>query len=405
MSTFLRAFGPPLVLTAPLTVGLSITGTPGPFTLNQLDFAYPIIGAGATVSAPVIYRYTDFLIEVWRKLRQWIFDAGVAQGLVPVGTVADVQFTLEVTFPNDQNALYSDAVRVNLRIPSAGLGFVGTAITAMSAQGPATASAWGHLLGLYQQSAASSAFVLTLGIWRRDGLFQPRGLTVLLRSEQDSGEYEERQDYRTVVLGSGAVIPYNYGFAEVRRDLRLVSLDPSELAPQFHLGSLLAIDVTRTHLTFPNPIISGAGGSGVLGIGSTPPGLQTDRLQIGDIVRVAEQWWSRVRLITIPAPPATIDVTLWEAIPANINPVSGAPIYLVSEVHAILLESLRMGGLFVYDVDDVSGQWRASGPLYYLRGEGKLLLQFDRQQPQAADRYAFGFNLVRSSAPGLVVVS
>lgn len=403
MSTFLRAFGPPVVLTAPLTLGLSITGTPGPFTLNQVDAAFPIIGAGATPSAPVRYRYTDFLIEVWRKLRQWIFDAGVAQGLTPVGTVADVQFTVEVTFPNDQNALYNNATRVNLRLVA--LGFTGTAITSVNAVGPALASAWGPLLGLYQASASLFAFTLTGGAWRLDGQFQPRNFSVLLRSEQDSGEYEERQDYRTVVLGSGQVVPYNYGFAEVRRDLRVVSLHPFVLAPQFHVGSLLAIDATRTILSFPNPIKSGAGGSGVLGIGSTPPGLQTDRLLAGDIVRVAEQWVSRVRLVQIPAPPAPILVFLWEVIPTNINPVAGAPIYKAGDFHALLLESLRLGGLFVYDVDDVSGEFRASGPLYHLRGVGKLLLQFDRQNPQASDRYSFGMNLVRSSAPGLVVVS
>lgn len=404
MSTFLRAFGPPQLLTAPLTLGLTITGTPGPFTLNQLDFPYPIIGVGATPSSPVIYRYTDFLIEVWRKLRQWIFDAGVAQGLVPIGTVDDVEFTVEVVFPDDQNDLYNNATRINLRLVA--LGFVGTAITAVSAVGPVLASAWGPLLGLYQASASLSAFAFSGGAWRLDGQFQPRGFSVLLRSEQDSGEYEERQDYRTMVLGSGQVVPYNYGFAEVRRDLRLVSLHPFVLAPQFHLGSLLAIDVTRTHLLFPNPIRAGAGGSGVLGIGSTPPGLQTDRVAIGDMIRVAEQWVSRVRLVAIPAPPAPIDVTLWEPVPVNINPVPGAPIYKVGDFHALLLESLRLGGLFVYDVDDVSGEFRASGPLYHLRGEGKLMLAFERQNPQASDRYSFGMQLVRSSAqPGLVVVS
>lgn len=403
MSTFLRAFGPPLVLTAPLTIGLVITGTPGPFALNQVDAPYPVIGSGATLLSPVKYRYTDFLIEVWRKLRQWIFDAGVAQGLTPIGTVDDVQFTLEVTFPNSSISLYHDAVRVNLRLVN--LGFVGVTVTSVTAQNSGAASAWGHLLGLYQETASIQSFTLSGGAFRLNGQFQPRHLTVLLRSEQDSGEYEERQDYRTVVLGSTRVIPYNYGFAEVRRDLRLVSLHPFELAPQFHLGSLLAIDVTRTHLTFPNPDLTGAGGSGVLGLGSTPPGLQTDRLAVGDIVRVAEQWVGRVRLISIPAPPAPIDVTLWERVPNNINPGAGAPIYKVSEVHTMVLESLRLGGLFVYDVDDVSGEWRASGPLYLLRGEGKLLLAFDRQSPQASDRYSFGLNLVRSGSPGLVVVS
>lgn len=405
MGTFLRAFGPPVVLTAPLTLGLSIVGTPGPFTLNQIDAAYPIIGATATPSAPVKYRYTDFLIEVWRKLRQWIFDAGVAQGLAPVGTVNDVQLSLSVTYPNDSNAIYNDSVRVNLSIPSAGLGFVGTAITSLNAVGPALASAWGPLLGLYQASASLFAFTLGAGVWRLNGQFQPRGLSVLLRSEQDSGEYEERQDYRTTVLGSGQVIPQNYGFAKVMRDLRLVSLHPFELAPQFHVGALHSIDATRTHLFFPNPVVSGAAASGVSGIGSTPSGLQIDRLGVGDVVRVAEQWVSRVRSITIPAPPGLIDVLLWEPVPSNIVPAVGAPVYRVSEVHAMVLESIRLGGLFVYDVDDSSGEWRASGPLYLLRGEGKLLLKFERQAPQAADRYAFGLDLVRSSAPGLVVVS
>lgn len=406
LSTFLRAFGPPIVLTAPLTIGLIITGTPGPFTLNQLDSAYPIIGAGATVAAPVIYRYTDFLIEVWRALRAWIFAAGVAQGLVPVGTANDVQLSLTVTFPNDQNDLYNNATRITLSIPAAGLGFVGTAITGVIIQNSGTTSAWAHLLGLFAESDPSGGMALALGVFRKDGEFQPRGLTVLLRSEQDSGEYEERQDYRTVVLGSGKVVPYNYGFAEVRRDLRLVSLHPTELAPQFHLGVFLSLDVTRFFVHAPNPDTTGAGGSGVFGIGSTPPGLQTDRIAVGDYLRLAEQWVGRVRDISVPLPgTGDIEIELWEAVPANIAPAPGAPIYKLSEVHALLLESLRLGGLFVYDVDDVSGQWRASGPLYQLRGEGKLLLQFERQQPQAADRYAFGFNLVRSSAPGLVVVS
>ena len=405
MGTLLRAFGPPVILTAPLTLGLTITGTPGPFTLNQLDFPYPIIGVGATPSAPVKYRYTDFLIEVWRKLRQWIFDAGVAQGLAPVGTVADAHLSLSVTYPTDSSALYNSAARVNLSIPAAGLGFVGTAITSVNAVGPILASAWGPLLGLYQASASLQAFALFLGVFRLNGQFQPRGLSVLLRSEQDSGEYEERQDYRTTVLGSGQVLPYNYGFAKVMRDLRLVSLHPFELAPQFHLGTLLSIDVTRTQIFFPNPVTSGSAGSGVSGIGSTPAGLQFDRLAAGDVVRVAEQWISRVRLVTIPAPPALITVDLWEPVPSNIAPAAGAPVYRVSEVHALVLESMRLGGLFVYDVADDTGEWRASGPLYLLRGEGKLLLKFERQQPQAADRYAFGLDLVRSSAPGLVVVS
>lgn len=340
---------------------------------------------------------------MWRKLRQWIFDAGVAQGLVPIGTVADVEFTVEVVYPNNQNALYNDATRINLRL--AALGFVGAVITSVNAVGPVLASAWGPLLGLYQSSASLFAFVFSGGAWRLDGQFQPRGLSVLLRSEQDSDEYEERQDYRTMVLGSGQVVPCNYGFAEVRRDLRLVSLHPFELAPQFHLGTLLSIDVTRTVLSFPNPTRTGAGGSGVLGIGSVDPGIQTDRVSPGDIVRVSEQWVARVRSITIPAPPTPVTIALWEVIPSNIVPPVGAPIYKVSDFHALLLESLRLGGLFVYDVDDTSGEWRASGPLYHLRGEGKLLLQFDRQQPQAADRYAFTIGLTRSSAPGLVVVS
>jgi hypothetical protein len=395
-----------LVLTSPIVVGVSITGTsPGPFTLDSTVFAFPIIGTGATASNPVIYRYTDFLIEVWRKIRQWIFDAGVAFGLVPVGTVADVQFSLSVTYPNDQNDSYHDAVRINLSIPQLGLGFVGATITAMSCLGLPTSSRWGHLLGLYQENAASNVFTLASGVFTRAGQFQPRHLAVLLRSEQDSGEYEERQDYRTSVLGSGRVIQHNYGFAEVRRDLRLVSLHPFELAPQFHVGALSSIDVTRTRLFFPNPIVSGSGGSGVSGIGSTPTGLQTDRVAIGDILRISEQWVSRVRLVTIPAPPAPIDVTLWEIVPSNINPPLGAPIYKVSEVHSFVLESLRLQGLFVYDVDDVSGEWRPSGPRYHMRGAGKLLLQFDRQQPQAADRYAFSLNLVRNSAPGLVEVA
>lgn len=338
-------------------------------------------------------------------MRQWIFDAGVAFGLVPVGTVSDVELSLSVTYPDDQNEIYHDAVRVSLSIPAVGLGFLGATITAMSCLGQPTADRWGHLLGLYQEVAASQAFVLAGGVFTRAGQFQPRGLTVLLRSEQDSGEYEERQDYRTVVLGSGRVIQHNYGFAEVRRDLRLVSLHPFELAPQYHVGSLLSIDVTRTHLLFANPTVSGAGGSGVSGIGSTPTGLQTDRVSIGDVLRIAEQWVSRVRLVTIPAPPAPIDVTLWEVIPSNISPPVGAPIYKISEVHALVLEAVRQEGLFVYDVDDLSGEWRASGPQYHLRGEGTLLLRYDRQLPQASDRYSFGLSLVRNSNPGLEVVS
>jgi hypothetical protein len=406
LTTFLRAFGPPVVLTSPLTIGLVITLLPGPVVLNHLDAAYPILGVGATVSAPVVYRFTDFCIEVWRKLRQWIFDAGLAQGLAPVGTVQDVQLSLDVTFPNDQNDLYNNQTRVTLRIPALGLGFVGTTITIVLLQNSGTTSAWCHLLGLFGESDASGGMALALGVFRKVGEFQPRGITVLLRSEQDSGEYEERQDYRIVTLGSGKVQPYNFGFAEVRRDLRLVSLHPFELAPQFHIGTFLSIDVTRYFVRLPNPDTNGSGGSGVFGMGSTPPGFQSDRLSVGDYLRVAEQWVGRVRDIAIPLPgTGDIELELWEAIPLNINPSLGAPLYKLSEVHALVLESLRLQGLFVYDVDDLSGEWRASGALYHLRGAGRLLLQFDRQQPQAADRYAFSLALVRSSAPGLVVVS
>jgi hypothetical protein len=346
------------------------------------------------------------LIEVWRKLRQWIFDAGVAFGLVPVGTVNDVQLSLEVDYPNDQLTIYRDAVRINLI--QGRIGFIGATITSMSAQDSAPASNWGYLLGLFQESAASFAFTFSGGVWRLDGQFQPRFISVLLRSEQDSGEYEERQDYRTVTLGSGRVIAHNYGFAAVYRDLRLVSLHPFELAPQYHIGSMLSIDITRTRVNFPNPDTDGAGGSGVLGLslsGTVRPSFMGDKIAAGDMVRVAEQWVSRVRSVTIPAPPAPAEILFWEQIPTNIAPVAGAPIYKISEVHAFVLESLRLQGLFVYDVDDTSGLWRPSGPLYQLRGAGKLLLRFDRQTPQASDRFSFGLDLVRASDPQLQVLS
>jgi hypothetical protein len=405
MSTFLRAFGPPVVLTAPLTIGLIISGTPGPFTLNSTDSAYPVIGTGATPTNPIKYRYTDFLVEVWRKLRQWIFDAGVAEGLTPVGTVDDVELSLDVIYPNDCNALFVNEVRINLRIPDTGLGFVGTSITAISIANAAPATAWGHYLGLHQETTVNQAWTSSLGVWRKDGVFQPRYISVLLRSEQDSGEYEERQDYRTTVLGSGAVVPYNYGFAEVRRDLKIVSLHPYELAPQFHIGSFHSFDVTRRRVRFANPVVSGANSSGVFGMGSSKLSFQADRISVGQYIRVAEQWVSRVQSITIPAPPALIEVLLWDIVPTNITPSAGSPIYRASEMHAIVLESLRLGGLFVYDVTDDTGEWRSSGPLYQMRGGGKLLLQFDRQTPQASDRYNFPLNLVRSGAPGLVEVA
>lgn len=408
MSVFYRAFGPPVVLTAPLTIGLSITGNPGPFTLNHVDAAYPIIGAGATVDDPVLYRYTDFLIEVWRKLRQWIFDAGVAQGLTPVGTVQDVELTLEVTFPDNQNEVFDNQVRVSLSIPAAGLGFTGATITSAFVinDGTGGTSFWCPYLGLTGETDGNKGFLLSSGVFTAAGEFQPRYFTVILRSEQDSGEYEERQDYTTRTLGDGSVVAYNFGFAEVRRDLRVVSLMPGDLAPQFHLGPLKEIDVTRTILSFPNPDTTGANGSGVIGLGSTPPGLQTDRLAVGDYVRVAEQWVGRVKDISNPAPGVgDIDVELYDVIPDNIEPAEGAPIYLISGMHALILESLRLDGLFVYDVDDTTGEFRASGPLYKIRGAGKLLLKFERQNPQASDLYNFMLNLVRSSNPGLTMVS
>lgn len=383
MPTAYRALGTVVKVTSTITLTVSLRLSDGTnnLTLDSGEAAYETIAVGS-------YRLPDFAQLVASKLLAWVTAAKAA--LVPATLTSTGSPSVTLTFTPSTSAGGS---LFSLAIGPIGATFVaapsGTAAIVAHADTKIDNATGGYgPLGLVYGTATGTttrAGTVSSGTATWSGLFQPRSIFVFDRSEVDEGDAEEEQGYKAIRLADGSGSVYASGRSVTRRTLRLVDLDESVGGRPVTWGRCSALTSDRVTFTLPAPSTTSLSGI-------SSPYYQSDLATTGRYVEVGG-YVSRLRTAHATAP------VLCEEIPSSITVNSGTALNLVSEVHALHREAVRLGYLVVYDVTDDTGAIRWTSEEYMLAPESARWAGERRDLDNPL--YSFSWNLIRRDKTGI----
>jgi hypothetical protein len=390
MATSYRALGTVVKLasTATLTVSLRLSDGTNTLTLDSGEAAYGTIAAGS-------YRLADFAQLVASKLLTWVTAAKAAA--VTAGTLTSTGSpSVTLTFTPSTTAGGS---LFSLAIGPIGATFVaapsGTAAIVTHADTFIGNATDGYSpLGLVYETATGSttrAGSVSSGTATWSGLYQPRSLFVFDRSEVDEGDAEEEVEYKAILLADGSGSVYASGRSVTRRTLRLVDLDESVGGRPQTIARVASIDSDRVTLTINAP--STATLSGI-----SSPYYQSDLASAG-VGRMVELggWVSRLRSVSASS------IVLAEEVPSSVTVNAGTVLNLVSEVHALHREAVRLGYLTVYETTDSDGSIRWVSSEYMLAPESARWAGERRDVDNPL--YSYSWSLIRRDKTGLTLAS
>jgi hypothetical protein len=392
MATSYRALGTVVYLPSAvtLTITLRISDGSESVTLSSSTgngVPYLTIAAGR-------YRLADYAQIVSLKLATWIESAVAEEELNGASTLtATGSAVVTLTFTPSTTAGGS---LFSLAVSSVGGSFSGGAALIQSHAATLIDNASGAYspLGLVYETATGSttrAGAVSTGTATWSGLYQPRSLFVFDRSEVDEGDAEEESNYKAITLADGAGSVYASGRTVTRRMLRLVDLDESVAGRPQTFARVASISSDRVTLTLNNPSTSYL--SGISG-----HYYQSDMATAapGRFVEVAG-WVSRLRSASATT------LVLCEKIPSSVTVNSGSVVNLVSEVHALWRESVRLGYVTVHDSVDNTGAIRWTSSEYMLAPESARWGAERRDLDNPL--YSYSLNLIRRDKTGLTLAS
>jgi hypothetical protein len=374
-----RALGTvaPFASSTSITLTVTLSGGGGA-TLNSSDAAYP------TISASTKYRFPDLCQKIASAVQTWLFDAMTADAAVTTkpSAAADIDVTLTFTpSTTPGGSLCTLAIGPDL----GGAQISGNAATVSGVTLNASA-AW-VALGLTYDGGTATA-TINSGTATVSGLFQPRSIFVVDRTEDDSGDAEEETNLKIIRLADGTGSVYRSGRTVTTRDFRIVDLDEAGAGRALPIGRYSGFGATRDILTVPNPTTTGIlSGISNLYMDTTLP--TTGRYaEVGGFV-------SRIRSVS------ATQVRLCDLVPSSVTPPTASSINQISEMQALWVESVRLGYFVIYGINESSGALRWQSEEYMM---GSPRWQGERRSVSDG-LYSFTWSLTRRDASGLTLAS
>jgi hypothetical protein len=217
-------------------------------------------------------------------------------------------------------------------------------------------------------------------------LFQPRSIFVFERSEIDEGEDDSPAQFVAHKLASGALRTYVLGSNRIsKRRLRVVDLDPDVCGPPIEVALATGINVDRNELTIPATVTTSL--TGIEAAFSLP-----SLIPIGAYIEF-QGFVARVRSVTSTA------IQLCETIPTTITLSAYSYIRVVSEVHALWSEALRLGDILIYETSDTTGEILWYPQSYCLAGD-ETPRYFGERRDIGNALYSYTFAMLRRDIEG-----
>lgn len=371
---FLRAFGTTIRVSSALSVNIAVVITDGTNTSVYSGSALSI-AAGA-------YRTADYCSALASTIISWL-SAQIAldASVVATGTpIVDIEFIPATT---------ADGSRFSLTLVSPACDFVASSLPASFASASINnANGVFSNLGLAYRDPSFPARSATISSGEAlfSGLFQPRSIFVFERSEIDEGEDDSPAQFVAHKLASGALRTYVLGSNRIsKRRLRVVDLDPDVCGPPIEVALATGINVDRNELTIPATVTTSL--TGIEAAFSLP-----SLIPVGAYIEF-QGFVARVRSVT------STTIQLCETIPTTITLSAYSYIRVVSEVHALWSEALRLGDILVYETSDTTGEILWYPQSYCLAGD-ETPRYFGERRDIGNALYSYTFAMLRRDIEG-----
>lgn len=372
---FLRAIGTTIRLSSALSINITVTITDGGIGSSTYTGGALTIAAGS-------FRTADYCSALASTIVSWLqakiaADATVAATGTPI---VDIAFS---------PGIGADSSRFELTLVSPACDFIASSLPASfsAASINNTNGAFSNLgLAYRDPSSPTRNASIVSGEAVFSGLFQPRSIFVFERSEIDEGEDDRPAQFVAHKLASGGLRTYVLGTTRISKQrLRIVDLDPDVCGPPIEVALATSINADRNTLNIPAGTTVSLSG---IEVAFSLPVL----IEAGDYIEI-QGFVARVRSVT----PTTI--VLCETIPTTISISSLSYIRVVSEVHALWNEALRLGEILVYNTSDSTGEilWY---PQSYCLASDETPRFFGERRDIGNALYSYTFSLLRRDIEG-----
>ena len=373
----IRLLGSNVVIETLTTVQYTVVLTDGTLTQTLGPISFSLAASTA--------RWSSFAQTLLFALRGTLQAAIAANAnlSIGVGVFPDIDLLVTPTPGSGTLAIEYTFGATNTTFVASGLPAVYQSISLNN-----TSGAWSKV-GLAAEVDTTIAATITAGEGSIASVFQPRSIFCFVRSEVDTGDYEQVSSYATHRLANGKVRSYDLGSHIMTRTYTLVDQEQEMAGPAVHIGLLSSspINGARDTLNFTNfTALPNQTASGL-----TNPGYTEELVEVDRYISIGGRWVARVRAKTATS------IQLWDKVPAGIDVTSQLEITQVSEAHALWFEAVRLGTLHVYGMDESTGQPYYNASSYAL-SSGEPSFQPTRLDIGNA-LYSKTFDLIKKELP------
>lgn len=315
------------------------------------------------------YSMVGWLAHIAKVLAQYIFDRCAATVAITVKPVLN-NIDLSLGFP--QASPKNVVPGVNTSLPRLHIGVLGGAATVNGVVSIKSltlnnaTNGWGSLFAFCEVNEnrvcnAASGEVAALKL-DANSRFQPRWFCCVRGHYIDKGNQEGIPGAFGDDHADGFATYYETGTRWIERYIEVSQQQRNLTGPMFKIGIFSGFGATRNIL---NVLPTDGVGEARLN-GMTGSYLRTDQLTQGAYLRIGKSLYP-IRYKSV----AGNALTCYETIPATYSFPSGAPVYVISEYHAMLLEWCRSGLWHPFEPDETTGltSWMADSYVPLRQGE------------------------------------